>query len=190
MHHKAVEKIDKVIEKIENDINNPQITKSIFNIQVTQLSTLLIRYETLFSAEDDKENEKLKNIYKEYKQKLKRYKERIKMVAIEEPTINNNFESLDTNNVNNSIESEYMSSSARRVENFSFMALDSIDMLRKQKKIIESARERVKTSLTGLGVSDSVVELISNRYLTDYYFFFGGAILIILLLFLINYYVF
>lgn len=188
MYHKAVEKIEKIVEKIENDMNNSSISKSTFNIQLTQLSTLLIRYEPLFSSEDVNESDRLRKMYSEYKQKLKVYKDQIKQIETEEPVITNTYESLDTNYIEN-VESEFMSSSARRVENISFMALDSIDMLRKQKKMIDNARERIKSGLSGLGVSNTIIDMITNRYLTDYYFFLAGAVLILILLLLIKYYV-
>ncbi|KAM0688468.1 hypothetical protein COBT_000279 [Conglomerata obtusa] len=189
MYQKAQEKLTKISEKIENDFTILPPPISSLSTQIAHFSSLLVRNELLFCSQDNIENTRLRKIYKEYKAKLKIYKEKLSEINSKAQEVNNNtYESVHPNIAENeSVEDEFITSNARRVLTYSHMALDSLDSLRKQRQVIESARGKIKNGLIGLGVSNNMVEMISNRYLTDYYFFMAGVAIIILLLIFIKY---
>lgn len=68
-----------------------------------------------------------------------------------------------------------------RVGNYIKIASNSIHSIDRQKNLLNRSRKKLEDGLLYLGVSDRVVDQISNRYLTDYRIFKGLLTLFILL---------
>ncbi|OAG32299.1 hypothetical protein NEDG_02050 [Nematocida displodere] len=76
---------------------------------------------------------------------------------------------------------DYYARNSVNLSNYIKIASNSVTSLEKQRAFLSQSRKKLEEGLGYLGLSDRVVDQISNRYLSDYRLFKGLSALFILL---------
>lgn len=188
MFDKVVEKLNKIKEDIDTEMSQEMNEERISYIQakLAYFTNYLINNEQLFISEDFEENKNKRKKYNYYKSEISKYKNIIMTMQASQNTKQQ--DNIEEFNENTTVvpEDRFLEDNTRRVNNYIMSAIDSLESLKKQRMYIDNTRERIKDGLAKIGMSKTMVEKISSRYLTDYYFFWAGVAVVVILIIIIK----
>lgn len=193
--------IDDILEALESKnreistkINTEEAWESIgtLSILITSYSTFLNHHRKLLEelAEED---------YKKHAAHLTQYNRKMnELNALRKKAYNDGEVDLAkanldqvayAENVNTQEfgEDDFMSTSTRRLNSYLITAIDSLDSLKKQGKVLDGAREKILGSLKKMGLGDELVEKIADRYSNDKILFMVGFFIVILAFFVLRF---
>ncbi|KAI5181851.1 hypothetical protein NEOKW01_2008 [Nematocida sp. AWRm80] len=90
----------------------------------------------------------------------------------------NEEENKEENEINSS--DNILTRSTNKISDYIKISSYSIHSINKQRSLLENSRRKIEDGLEYLGLSDRVVDQISNRYLTDFRIFQGLCVIFVL----------
>lgn len=184
--------LEKKREQVDAEVNSRNAAESIgkISILVTSYSTLLSHHKRLLEemAEDE---------YKRHSLLLAKYKKQINdMSVIAKKNSNEDVAGRPKDaslsyaeNVNTQIteDESFVSTNTRRLNSYLVTAIDSLDSLKQQGKVLSSTREKILGGLRKMGIGNDLVEKIGDRYSNDKIMYTIGLTVVILVFFLLRF---
>lgn len=174
-------------QEIDSKISSPDASASIgtLSILITSYSTLLGHHRRIL--EEMAEGE-----YKRHMEHLDRYKKQLNEINIDrQKKILDERDELkrsglgsvayaENANAQKAEDEDIMSTSTRRLNNYLMTAIDSLDSIKQQGKVLEGIREKIVAGAKRMGVNDALVDKISSRYSNDKIMFMAGLALVVI----------
>lgn len=193
--------IDEVLEaleskstEIESKINKKDALEYIgaLSILITSYSTLLSHHKKLLEEMAESEYQKHRLLLDQYNKKmremnsLRRNAHNIEQKDLAEAKLDkvSYAENVNTQQLE---EEDFMSTNTRRLNSYLMTAIDSLDSLKKQGKVLDGTREKMLGGLKRMGFSEELVEKISGRYSNDKVLFMVGLFVVIVVFFLLRF---
>lgn len=181
-------------QEIDSRIHSPDAPASIgtLSILVTSYSTLLSHHRRIL--EEMAEGE-----YEKHIEHLNRYKKLLNEINIDRQNkILDERDELkrsglgsvayaENANTQKVEDEDIMSTNTRRLNNYMMTAIDSLDSIKQQGKVLEGIREKIVAGAKRMGVNDALVEKISNRYSNDKIVFMVGLALVVIVFFVLRF---
>lgn len=174
-------------QEIDSQISSPNALASIgtLSILITSYSTLLSHHRRILEemAEDE---------YKRHMEHLDRYQKQLSEINIDrQKKILDERDELkrsglgsvayaENANTQEVEDEDIMSTSTRRLNNYLMTAIDSLDSIKQQGKVLEGIREKIVAGAKRMGVNDALVDKISSRYSNDKIVFMAGLALVVI----------
>eukprot|EP00866_Antonospora_locustae_P001769 jgi/Antlo1/1769/2349 len=181
-------------KEIDSRIRSPNAPSSIgtLSILITSYSTLLSHHRRILEEMAECE-------YKKHMDYLSRYKRQLNEISIDrQKKILEERDELmrsglggvayaENANTQKVEDEDIMSTNTRRLNNYLMSAIDSLDSIKQQGKVLEGIREKIVAGAKRMGVNDTLVDNISNRYSNDKIIFTGGLALVIIVFFVLRF---
>lgn len=196
MFSKANTDLKRLSQQIDQDFKAPSIDAPNLNriaIKIIHFRNKLQSDEKFFVSEDANENIKRREMYNAFKTKGDDFLTKAEDLkyAIQEAIVNERYgcnnDVVDEINENDGEDNIFMRRNTNRINEYIFSAIDSIEQLKNQRDYINNTRERIRSGLCNIGISQQLVDKICSRYLSDYGLFSAGVGIVILLILLIKY---
>ncbi|AFN83405.1 putative vesicular transport protein [Encephalitozoon romaleae SJ-2008] len=83
---------------------------------------------------------------------------------------------------------DFFSSSTKRINDVLMNAMDAFETVKRQNVYINRTSERIRASLSQIGLSKQLIDQIDKRYLSDRVLFMGGIVLLVIMFFLLRFF--
>lgn len=193
--------IDEILKTLQNkslEINS-KINSPDASVSIGTLSILITSYSTLLNHHRRILEEMAENEYKKHMEHLNRYNKQLNEINIHrQKKISDERDELkrsglgsvayaENANMQKIEDEDIMSTSTRRLNSYLMTAIDSLDSIKQQGKVLESMREKILAGAKRMGVNDALVDKISNRYSNDKIMFMIGLALVIIVFFVLRF---
>ncbi|KAL0265851.1 UNVERIFIED_CONTAM: hypothetical protein PYX00_011568 [Menopon gallinae] len=174
-------------QEIDSRISSPEAPESIGT-----LSILVTSYSTLISYHRRILEEMAESEYRMHVEHLDRYRKHLNEISIErQKKVLDERDELKRSGLGSVFYAEntdalqpgdedIMSTNTRRLNSYLMSAIDSLDSIKQQGKVLESVREKILAGAKRMGVNDTLVDKISSRYSNDKILFMIGLALVII----------
>lgn len=177
----------KNIKEVSNALNQKkeEIEEKIETESIESLTILLTLYTNMLESNRTTLLEFTPDEYYSHENNINRLRNILNKRSKESYTSNETVYSENVNLQPIEEEEDFFNFGKRRVNEYLNTAIDSLDSIRRQGRILENAQETVADGLRKMGFSERMVEKISSRYRGDYLIFVFFVILVIFLYFII-----
>lgn len=179
MYNKLMERLSRQAQKIEElfDTRTHAAVGALApNILIYQ--RLLAENESEFDGDSEEIRSERRRKLGELRAKLSSYKERLSLLGHQEPQAQ---EHQESSVVSNREENDFFERNTDKINDYINISSHSLNALARQKKLFQGTKEKIREGLQQMGLSDTVIDRISSRYLNDYRIFVGLLTLLIVL---------
>ncbi|RVD92215.1 vesicular transport protein [Tubulinosema ratisbonensis] len=173
----------KEISQILKD-KKKELEEKIETEQIPTLTILLTSYSNILQSNKQILQEFLPEEYSLHEETINNLRKVINGRSKKQNDLN---DSIYSENINLQCEEEedFFNLGKRRANEYLSSAIDSLDNIRRQGRILEGAQNKVAEGLRKMGFSEGMINQITSRYKSDYLLFVCFVVLIIFLYFFI-----